>query len=82
MAYSIDIRKTNETTSTVEYSFDGGGFDIQHGSGLLSIDKISGEVNILKHQGTDWERLYDKVIMKLAKHWQASEFPEKTSWQA
>lgn len=82
MAYSIDIRKASENTSTVEYFFEGGGFDIKHGSGLLSIDKTSGEVNVLEHHGADWERLYDKVMMKLARHWQTGEFPDKTAWQA
>jgi hypothetical protein len=80
MAYLIDIRKTAENSTFVEYWFDGGGFDIKHGTGLIRIDKASGEVDVLEHTGDDWERLYDKVMMKIAKHWQTDDFPDKTSW--
>jgi len=82
MAYLIDIRKTGEDERSVQYYFEGDGFDIARGSGLISIDKLSGDVDVLEHSGKDWERLCDKVVGKLSRFWKSGQFPDCTDYAA
>jgi hypothetical protein len=77
MALYIEIRKTEENSSEVIYTFS---TDLS-GLGKVSIHKKTGDCNILKEPENDVEHiLSSRVCRKLAKHWQKGEFPDITCW--
>lgn len=79
MAIYIPIRKVEETSSGVNYSFgDGLGAE-----GLLRLDKASGEIELLRAlPGSRSDEYFARASFKLRKHWAKGEVPDVTSWSA
>ncbi|HEY9420626.1 MAG TPA: hypothetical protein VIW92_04365 [Thermoanaerobaculia bacterium] len=77
MAVYIPIRKVEETPTSVDYAFE----DNLGNSGLVRLNKASGDVELLKAlPGTKAEEYLARVIYKLTKHWEKGEIPDATCW--
>jgi hypothetical protein len=78
MALYIPIRKVDEDSQSARYTFGEPGT----ATGLASVDKASGTVEILKGSVGDeaTEHVVARVKHKLHQHWRKGEYPVATCW--
>ncbi len=78
MALYMPIRKVDEDSRAARYSFGRPG----GATGLVSVDKASGAVEVLGDVEGDETTANDvaRVKHKLRQHWQRDEYPETTCW--
>jgi hypothetical protein len=79
MAFYIAIKKVEETASAAVYEFSSNPDEGK--SGLLKIDKTSGEIHEIQENPEDLnKRLYVRAARKIFLHHQKGEYPQKTCW--
>ncbi len=77
MAFYVKLSKTFEDASVARYYF---GSD-DTASGVLLIDKLSGEVTLLKPlDGDDKNLFFNRARAKIRKEWKDGRFPNMTEW--
>jgi len=77
MAVYLDIKKASEKDDSVTYSYS----TVDGRSGEFTIDKASGEIQILRlADGDDDEHLFRRAAHKITKHCREGELPELTCW--
>ncbi|MEN9849219.1 MAG: hypothetical protein RL368_1959 [Pseudomonadota bacterium] len=77
MAFYIKLNKTFENSQIVRYTFGSDDTNL----GELAIDKINGEVTLLKPiKNDDRCALFNRAGAKIRKEWKEGRFPDLTEW--
>jgi hypothetical protein len=81
LGYTIFLRRTREARGSVEYTYSATE-GLEGDSGVLEIDRQSGEIRVLRHVGgsIDADRLWERAAMKLRRAWRAGELPDELLW--
>lgn len=79
MALLIDIVKLEQTEKIVRYKYYI--YTTPEDYGVLEIDLDSEKVYEVKQAPNDPDKiLFNRAAMKIAKHWENGNFPDKTCW--
>jgi len=88
MAYLINAKMVAETPDYIDYEIEGSGWDlapsqatIRIGKSPYKVDPVNNKgedwtVETLSHEGPHWERLIDKMLVRLAKYWYSGDYPK------
>lgn len=76
MAFYILIRKLKENETSALYAFG----EDEDKTGLIEVDKGSGDVNIVENAGNIHDAVCRRAMWKLQQHWKSGEYPESTCW--
>jgi hypothetical protein len=77
MAFYIKLQKSFEDNNIAKYDF---GATVDE-SGVLEIDKLSGEVRLISPHPNDSNNMFfNRAGAKIRKEWKEGSFPDTTEW--
>jgi len=77
MAIYIEIEKLKERNDSVQYRFG----LIDKSSGILSINKNSGEISLLEPlPNENGDNHFARAAYKIKTHWKDGNLPDRTCW--
>ena len=80
MAYLVSVRKIIEDETSVEYAYQGSGWDCDRGTGRFRIDKVTEEISVFEEESSV-DKIADRGILAVIKQWkQNGVYPDEANW--
>ena len=80
MAYLVSVRRVFEDEVSVEYAYQGSGWDCIDDIGRFSIDKVTEEISVSEEESSV-NKIADRGILAVIKQWkQNGVYPDEANW--